>query len=131
MCVCVCVCVCWGVGISHTQNTKQFSDTRKDVQEFSSVLCTQRQHQIPQVKFSALQVCLFSPHHMPVISPRLLPVFLTNWLQIGCSNDLFLGFHYFARVVSRTQGNIFTSLLMGMMENTNQQPDEEIYRVRS
>lgn len=28
---------------------------------------------------------------MPVASPRLLPALPTNWLQIGYSNDLFLG----------------------------------------
>lgn len=89
------VCVCWGGGASHTQDTKQFSDMRKEVHEFNSIstLSTQTWHRVSQGKGSVLQDCPLSPHQMPVTSPRLLPVLLTNWLQIGCSSDFLLRFH--------------------------------------
>lgn len=65
--------------------------------------------------------------------PRLPPVLLTNHLQIEGSNNSF-GFNYFAWASHRTQGSIyltFTSLLKYMMKDTDEQRDEEIYRVKS
>lgn len=58
---------------------------------------------------------------------------LTNQLQIGGSNYSF-GFNYFAWASHRTQGSTYltcTSLLKDMMKDTDEQRDEEIYRVRS
>lgn len=69
---------------------------------------------------------------MPITSSRspgytqLLP----SWLQTRGSRDL-LRFDQFARTAHRTQGNTFTSLLKEMIEDTDEQLDKEIHRVRS
>ena len=59
---------------------------------------------------------------------QLLPYTLTNWLQIRGSQDLLLWFFQFAQ--NSGKHLTCTSLLKGMIKVTNQQPDEEIHRVR-
>lgn len=73
---------------------------------------------------------LHLPLQTPVSSSRMLPMFLTNHLQIRCPGDLLLRFNSFARVAHWAQGNKFTDLLKDMIKETDQEPDEELDRVR-
>ena len=89
-------------------------------------------YQIPQVKGSVPQDC--PPFQM---SPQVVhPQVTHNFCPTCYKSEVSMTFSppwiwLIARTILRTQGNTFTSLLRDLPKDTDEQPDEEIHRVRS